>query len=154
MIIRQAQEDFGTSIPARLHVGEAGLVVCACRAEVNDFYAFELAVREEDIFWLQVTVNNPDIFEMIQSIEHLDGDLLEQQAIKCLKAWLLDVLVQVDVKELKDDYEVMPEREEVQHLHDAVPIRVFAENFLEQFYLDGSIFDLSPLLFGDLQRHI
>ena len=68
----QAHEDLGCAVVPGLHVGEAGLAVEAAGAKVDHLKLISLIIGEQDVFRLEVAVDDPCHFlQEVQAVQDL-----------------------------------------------------------------------------------
>ena len=82
-----------------------------------------------------------------EPVDKLRGQLSQQVLVHASEARPLDVLIQVHAQELKHDDVVAAEVEAVEHLDDAILVRIFAKDTVEESSLDtGIVRVLLPVL--------
>ena len=96
--------------------------LASARARGSDPYLDATAslLLEEDVFGLQIAVNDAVFLERIEALEDAVGELAHELKTKTLKFVLLNEFVEVHRKELESDAYVIPEHEAVQHVDDVV----------------------------------
>lgn len=98
-------------------------------------------------------MDDVDLGQMQQAITQLDGNLSEQVFVHPTEARLLDVLVQVDVEQLKDNDEVSAEVKAVIHTDDSILVGVLAQDTIKQFGLYACIVRLLLFIFAYFNRN-
>ena len=150
MIVGEAKHDFWAPVEPTLHVDEARFEFGACGAEIYNFNRGVAVICEENVFWLQVAVDDLDSCQMEQPVEQLRSKLSQQVFVHPSESRLLDVLVQVHAEKFKHDDVVATKIEAVVHLDDAIFVRVFAKDTLQKFGLYAGIVCLLLLVFAYL----
>lgn len=78
MSIRNTQRNFWRPIVSALHICESILVLCTRRTKVDYAYVSFGIVRENNIFGLQITMNNLYFYQMVKRDQALPGNIFEQ----------------------------------------------------------------------------
>ncbi|ETV99496.1 hypothetical protein H310_08171 [Aphanomyces invadans] len=151
--VRQTEDDFGRSVEPRLNVRKERGVVKARRPKVDDCDLRRLGFAQEDVFRLEVAVDNVVCVEKYEAVEQIDRDFLEQRHREAAKLLELQVLVQVDAEQLKHEAQVVPKHKRVEHCnHVASPVHVGTVQMLEQLDLHDRLLLEFLLVPDDLDR--
>lgn len=122
MIILNAEDDLRRPVIPTLHIEETRSAVLTTRSEVDYLDLIILIIREQNIFWLHITVNYAFVLHEFETLAHLfryDLKLLRIKSLLCSFIQLL-VFVQIDTQAIEDNYYMLPEAEMVDHVHQAV----------------------------------
>ena len=98
MVIGHTKHDLRTSVVSTLNVGVAILVLFACRSKVYNLHVSVTIVSEENILWLQITVDIASVFQMTQASKDLRGNSAYFVSCHTSCFELFDVAVQVHVE--------------------------------------------------------
>ena len=153
MIVGKAKHDFWAPVEPTLHVDEARFEFGARGAKIYNFYRGVAVICEENVFWLQVAMDDLDSCQMEQSVEQLRCKLSEQVFVHPSEPRLLDVLVQIHAEKFKHDDVVATKIEAVIHLDDAIFVRVLAKDTLQKLGLYAGVVCLLLLVFAYLDSH-
>jgi hypothetical protein len=76
--VGDAKDDLWSSVEPRLNVSVDTLILEATASIVNDLYARLVLLLEQDILWLQITVDNAMISLILQGLQDLNGKAADQ----------------------------------------------------------------------------
>jgi len=116
-VVRNSQNDLRGSIKPALNVGVDPFIVEAGGAEVNDFDAALVDSLQEDIFWLQVAVDDVVLLHVGEADQDLDGEPPDQILGHPLEVVVLNELIQIYAQHLKRYTQVVPPGEVVPDFH-------------------------------------
>ena len=112
------KNDFGGSVETRLDICVNSFILEAARAKVDDFDTGFVRALKQDVLWLQVTMYDALLTQVLKSLEYLNGEASDQAEGDTCEVVVLDELIEVDGKELEADHEVLPEHHVVLNAND------------------------------------
>jgi len=118
--IGHAKDNFRRAIEARLNVRINLLVFKAAGAKVDDLDFCVQRMAEQDVFGLQITVDDPVLLEQIEGAENLLGKPADQPKREATEGIRLDELVKIHVQKLGRDAEMAAEVETVSEVDHAM----------------------------------
>jgi len=92
----QPQNDVGGSVESALDVGVHDLVLQATGPEVGYHDAALIFALQQDVFWLQVTVDDAEVLHVAEGREQLNGESPDQAVFEALVVVHLYEFVQVN----------------------------------------------------------
>ena len=128
MVVGKAEDDLWAPIEATLDIDEARFELGASGSKINYFDRRVAIIREKNVFRLQIAVYDLYSNKVQEPVDKLRGQLSQQVLVHASEARPLDVLIQVHAQELKHDDVVAAEVEAVEHLDDAILVRIFAKD--------------------------
>lgn len=108
-----AQDDLGSPVEPRLDVHEGGLVLEHASAEIDELDASPGLVLEQDVFGLDIGVDDAVLPEEDESVEDLDGEGADVGHLDGLELVELHQVVQADAEQLGDDADVASKHDEI-----------------------------------------
>eukprot|EP00041_Stephanoeca_diplocostata_P019264 m.412702 g.412702 ORF g.412702 m.412702 type:complete len:433 (+) comp21258_c0_seq6:60-1358(+) len=136
LVIRQPQEHFGRAVEPRLNIRVHRFANLARTSKVNKLDGGAFRILQQDILWLQITVNDLDSRrrEEQERVEHLLRKLAYEIERDALEARVADQIVEVVREMLKDQAKVVAVDECAQEPYDVTLIlTVDAVHLFEQF---------------------
>ena len=91
--VRDAKDNLGRTVEARLDVGVYPVANKARRAIVYHFYTTLILSLKKDILWLQITMDYFMIFLIFKCLQYLYRKLFDQALTDTLKIIIFDKLV-------------------------------------------------------------
>lgn len=79
-------------------------------------------MTQQDVFWLQVTVNDLLLLQEVKRTEHLLREAPDQLETMATELVRLDELVKVHIEELGGDAKMSTEIETVREINHAMPV--------------------------------
>ncbi len=139
-VVGDAQHDFWGSVESGLNVGVDLFVLEAAAAEVDYLDARLVYFSQQDVFGLQVAVDDGVLAEVVEGNENLDGESLDEVEGETLEVVHLDELVQVDREHLERYHQVLPEHELVESPDDVLFVfRIPVVQVLDQLGFDQTL---------------
>ena len=124
------------------------------RPEVDYLQRRRLLRAQQNVFWLQVAVDQSSPLRQRQRLEHLTDQQSRQVQRQPGKVVLRDEVVERAREQLEDDAEVFPEHEVVLHLHDVVVVHVVERvEHVQDAHFDRALIPVHPLVFEHLDGH-
>jgi hypothetical protein len=80
----------------------------AGRSEVDDLDDGALQILQQNVFWLQIAVDQSGLVEQGQPVKQLLREYPDQRCAKAAELVLLDQFVEVDTQELENKTEMLP----------------------------------------------
>ena len=135
-----SQHNVGGAIEPRLDVGVHDFILETATAEVSNGDSTFVLLLHKDVFWFEVAVDNPQVLEVAQPREELDGEASDQPLFEALIVVHFDELVQVYCVQVKNDAEMIPPDEVVLQFYYALNrIRVVLFEQKQQLSLNSSL---------------
>ena len=91
--VRYSKDNLGSSVEPALDVSESIFELGARGAEVYDFDVAMVSVCEENVFWLQITMDDLYIGQVLQTLKHLRGNTAQLPPLHASVLLALDILV-------------------------------------------------------------
>ena len=109
--IAAAKNDFRTAVETRLDVGVDFLLFATRAAEIDDSDVGFPGFTEQDVFWLEIAVNDVLLLQQNQTCHHLTREATDERKGKALEIVRANELVKIDRKTGRDDAEMRAEVE-------------------------------------------
>lgn len=103
---------------SKLHVQNTTRVEAHERARSSYLDAAASLLFEQDVLWLEITVDDPVPAQGLQALQDGVCKLSDQRQAETLELVALDELVQVHAQQLKGHADVVAEGEVLEHVHD------------------------------------
>lgn len=118
----EAQDDVRGTVETALNVGVDNLLLEAAATEVRNDDSTLVFPLEQNVFRLQVTMNDAQVLHVPESGQELDGESSDETVLKSLIIVHLDELIKVDAVEVEYTAEMVPEHEVVSEFHDPLDV--------------------------------
>ena len=149
------EDDLGTAVEARLDVRVHLLALEAGRAKVNDADVILVFGDEENVFRLEIAVDDAVAAEEAQAGDKAAGEGAATRDGESLEPVALHPRIQVRVEELEGDAEMVPEEKVVRHVDHVVGVsRILLAEEVEDLHFALCLLVEAPLVADDLDREV
>jgi hypothetical protein len=121
--IPDAKHDLGCSVKSWLDVCIELFVFVGTRSEVNYFDAWLVWLPQQNVFWLQIAVNNVIFPQKSERDQQLDSKSSHQRFTDTLEVIKFDEFVQIHRQEFKWNDEMLAENKTFDDAHHVVLVR-------------------------------
>ena len=108
-----------------------------------------MLVPKKDVFWLEITVDDFYVDEVLQTDAHISCQTFKQVSWNAVLSKLCQVLIQIDIEYLGHYEKVLPEEETIVYLDKAVFVWLFANDAHEDFGFNLGILSFTLFIFAD-----
>lgn len=130
-------------------------MLVAAGTKVDDLDAAPAWLFQQDVFWLEVAVDDPVSIQHIQTQQDGVGKLSNQCQAKPLELVLLDQLIQIHAEKLKRNTDVVPEQKMLREMNDVtIVVLILLFEMLQDTYLLHCLFVEAFLVAHHLQGHM
>ena len=147
--IRHAQNDFRGTVETTLNISVHLFVLETARSEINRSNVRGQRVNQEDIFRLQIAMNNLLRMQQDQCAKHLFRETTYELQVKASEVMRLDELVEIHPEKFSRNAKMSSEVETLGKIdHAMTTVRIPFLQLLEKVYLNQGLL-VEPLLVAD-----
>ena len=159
VVILAAQDNLWRSVTSRLHIGAQVVMNEAARSEINHLDLRSRVTLNQDILWLQVTMDQLEVVDVRKCSQNLLGDDLQagNREVGFLFGFtvVLAVFIQIVAQQLCHDEQMLLVVEEVNQPEQVLPIEILAVSVNVPQKLDfiNGLVEVVLVVLNDLHAH-